>query len=124
MNKKNIWSAIIIAVVVMVVALVVVYISAPKSRYSRETLDKFAMCLAEKKITMYGAVWCSHCQAEKARFGSSFKYVPYVECPDNEQLCIDKGIKGYPTWITNDGITREGEQGLENLSALSDCPLE
>ena len=34
----------------------------------------------QKKLTMYGAYWCSHCQAEKKLFGDSFKYVPYVEC--------------------------------------------
>jgi len=61
--------------------------------------DAFAKCLTEKGFTMYGAEWCSHCKAEKAMFGSSFKYINYVECPDNLQLCIDKGIAGYPTWI-------------------------
>jgi len=86
-------------------------------------LDSFAECLASKKITMYGAIWCSHCQNEKKGFGDSFRFVPYVECPDNIQLCLDKGIKGYPTWIFGDGRVFEGEQGVEKLSQESGCPL-
>jgi hypothetical protein len=86
-------------------------------------LDAFAKCLAAKGVTMYGAEWCTHCKAEKKRFGSSFQYVPYVECPDNPKLCVDKGVEGYPTWILGDGTKLEGEQGLEKLSQVSSCPL-
>jgi thiol-disulfide isomerase/thioredoxin len=86
-------------------------------------LDEFAQCLANKGATMYGAEWCAHCQAEKARFGPSFKYVPYVECPDNPELCIEKNITGYPTWIFSGGTRYEGKQGLPRLSQISGCPL-
>lgn len=61
--------------------------------------DAFAKCLTDKGFAMYGAVWCSHCTAQKALFGDSFKYIKYVECPDNINLCLDKGVQGYPTWI-------------------------
>ncbi len=60
--------------------------------------DSFAKCLTEKGWTMYGAKWCSHCQAQKDLFGDSFQYVTYVECPDNAELCVAEGINGYPTW--------------------------
>lgn len=88
-----------------------------------QNYDQFAQCLAEKKLTMYGASWCSHCQNEKKPFGDSFKYVPYVECPDNTQVCLNAGINGYPTWIDADGKKYEGEQGLPGLSKISDCEL-
>lgn len=87
-------------------------------------LDNFAKCLAAKGAVMYGAYWCPHCQNEKAAFGSSFKYVPYVECTQETQKCLTAGIKGYPTWIFSDGRRFEGEQGLEKLSAISSCPLK
>ena len=61
--------------------------------------DAFAKCLTTKGLTMYGAEWCPHCKEEKALFGDSFKYVNYVECPQNTDLCLAKGIQGYPTWI-------------------------
>ena len=85
--------------------------------------DAFAQCLSEKGITMYGAAWCPHCQREKRLFGSSFQFVNYVECPDNPQLCTEKGVTGYPTWIFPDGRRFAGEQGLQKLSAESGCPL-
>ena len=72
---------------------------------------------------MYGAAWCPHCQAQKALFGSSFKYIPYVECPDNTALCLAKGIQGYPTWITASGTPYVGEQSLENLAQVSGCEV-
>ena len=61
--------------------------------------DAFAKCLTAKGLTMYGAEWCPHCKDQKALFGDSFKYVNYVECPQNTNLCLAKGIQGYPTWI-------------------------
>jgi hypothetical protein len=85
--------------------------------------DTFAQCLASKNLTMYGAVWCSHCKAEKARFGDSFKYVPYVECTKKTKECIDKGIESYPTWIDLNGQKYVGEQGLEKLAEISSCEL-
>lgn len=86
-------------------------------------LDDFAQCLASKNITMYGAEWCSHCQNEKKLFGDSFRYVPYVECPNDPKKCLEKGVTGYPTWVFPDGKKMIGEQGLEKLSQESGCAL-
>ena len=72
---------------------------------------------------MYGAVWCSHCQKEKAGFGDSFKYINYVECPDNIKLCTDKGVNGYPTWIDSAGKKYEGEQGVGGIAKITGCTL-
>lgn len=87
------------------------------------TLDDFAKCTAEKGATMYGAWWCPHCKNEKKRFGESFQYVKYVECTDNPQLCTDKGVKGYPTWIFADGSSLSGEIGFGPLAEKTMCPL-
>jgi len=86
-------------------------------------LDDFAKCLTEKGAVMYGAVWCPHCQNEKKKFGSSFKYATYVECPNQPQRCLDAGISGYPTWILGDGTKLEGEQGPQKLSQATGCSL-
>ena len=94
--------------------------------YSTSTvsvLDNFAKCTATKDLTMYGAVWCSHCSAQKKLFGSAFQYVKYVECPDNIKLCEDRGVLGYPTWIDNSGKKYEGEQSLDTISKITSCVL-
>ena len=90
---------------------------------SAAALDTFAQCLAEKKITMYGADWCPHCQNEKNAFGDSFRFVPYVECPDNPQQWLAREVNGCPAWIFPDGRRLKGEQGLRNLSEASGCAL-
>ena len=117
-EKKQIISIAIVAVVVVLIIGAIAYLGKRGARpgfYEGEmslekisslsscplTSDKdaFAKCLTEKGWAMYGAVWCSHCKAQKELFGSSFQYIKYVECPDNTQLCLDKGINGFPTWL-------------------------
>jgi thiol-disulfide isomerase/thioredoxin len=99
--------------------------------------DEFAQCIKDKKtVTFFGAFWCPHCQAEKARFGTSAKYLPYVECstPDGQhqtQVCIDNGIVTYPTWQFATGTTPEatstyrvvGEMELVDLAKATQCAL-
>ena len=114
--KKNITTVLIIAVIIFFWIL--------RSPEETSGLSGFAQCLASKNITMYGADWCSHCQNEKKAFGSSFKYVPYVECPDNPKQCVDADIQGYPTWIFPDGRKLEGEQGIIKLSEASGCNID
>ncbi|MDO8556977.1 MAG: hypothetical protein Q7R98_00750 [Candidatus Jorgensenbacteria bacterium] len=121
MNKGNIYAIIGIALFICALFFAMWYFSRPVSPYGN--LDAFAQCIADKKITMYGAYWCSHCKDEKARFGDSFKYIPYVECTEETQKCISAGIEGYPTWILPDGTKLVGEQGLEKLSEASGCAL-
>lgn len=114
-------SLFIILIVAAIAALVTLNLY-PKEKEVNE-LDGFAKCLAEKEVVMYGADWCSYCQNEKKRFGTAFKFIPYVECPDEPKKCLAVGISGYPTWIFPDGKKLEGEQGLQKLSEESGCLL-
>ncbi|HCY17615.1 MAG: hypothetical protein UR62_C0007G0017 [Candidatus Nomurabacteria bacterium GW2011_GWF2_35_12] len=121
MTNKNIFFLIIGLLILGTIATIIFQPgepTVPSSKY-----DTFAKCLASKNLTMYGTIWCSHCKAEKARFGDSFKYVPYVECTENPNLCLEKGIESYPTWLDENGGKYIGEQGLERLSQISGCEL-
>jgi len=84
--------------------------------------DEFAKCLSQKEAAMYGAYWCGHCQNQKKMFGDSFKFVNYIECTENQGLCSEKGIDGYPTWIVN-GQKYPGEMSFQKLSELTECNL-
>jgi hypothetical protein len=91
-------------------------------------LDAFATCLKDSGTVFYGAFWCPHCAAQKALFGSSVKYLPYVECstPDGQSqnaVCNAAGITGYPTWRFPDNSTTTGEQELAVLAEKTNCPL-
>lgn len=115
---KKLYAILIIAGVTLSGGLFLIRSDKVEARY-----DTFAQCLAEKNVIMYGASWCPHCQNEKRQFGSSFQYVPYVECPEDPKKCLALGIQGYPTWIFGDGQRVEGEMGLERLSQVSGCVL-
>lgn len=121
MTNKNIFLLIMGFLILGTIATIL--LRSPSEPVDSGRYDVFAQCLASKNLTMYGAVWCSHCKAEKALFGDSFKYVPYVECTENPNLCLEKGVESYPTWIDKNGEKYIGEQGLEKLSQISGCPL-
>ena len=123
MSAGKITTKIIWVIVIALIALLGAVLFYSREGESNGKFDAFAQCLAEKNITMYGAVWCPWCKKEKANFGKSFKYVPYVECPENTQKCLDLKIQGYPTWIFPDGNKLVGYQGLEKLSEASGCEL-
>jgi hypothetical protein len=112
---------LIIAFVTLTVASIAFAIRSSKP--AEASYDEFAKCLASKQVTMYGAVWCPACQKQKKEFGTSFKYVPYVECPDDPQKCIAQGIEAYPTWEFPSGEKIVGVQTFETLSAKSGCTL-
>ena len=94
-----------------------------KPEESNTVMDKFAKCISLKGATMYGAEWCGHCKQQKELFGNSFKYVSYVECPQNQNLCDQMGIEGYPTWVIN-GQKYPGLHSIDDLKQLTGCSLE
>jgi glutaredoxin len=80
--------------------------------------------LSKSDAKFYGASWCPHCNEQKQLFGSSVKRIPYVECsPGGQQapqaqVCKEKGIQSYPTWIIN-GQRYTGVQPLDALAQSS-----
>lgn len=85
--------------------------------------DNFAKCLTEKGVVMYGSKYCPHCQNQKKSFGSSWQYINYVECTENQQLCEEKGVTAVPVWYVG-GQMYTGEKSFEWLSSASGCPLQ
>lgn len=84
--------------------------------------DDFARCLAEKGAVIYGNDICQYTARELNFFGSSMKYLDYVKCVENKELCDAKGVKITPTWEIN-GKMYEGIQGLQKLADLSGCEV-
>ena len=96
--------------------------------YKNHKYDSFAKCLAGKQAKMYGLYWCPHCADQKAMFGSSFKYVPYVECAirGSKELapeCKTAGVKLFPTWQFGADPPKEGVLSLDALSEKTGCTL-
>ena len=90
--------------------------------------DAFAQCLATKQVKMYGLYWCPHCLEQKAMFGQSFHYVPYVECAikGSSELapeCKVAGAKLFPSWQFGMDPPKEGILSMETLSDKTGCSL-
>jgi hypothetical protein len=71
---------------------------------------------------------CPHCDDQRKLFGSSFRYVTYIECSvrGSRQMtfpCIAAQIRYTPTWIFDDGERRVGLQSLKSLSEKTGCQL-
>jgi hypothetical protein len=97
--------------------------------YKNHKYDSFAKCIATRNATMYGLYWCSHCADQKREFGSSFHYVPYVECAsenDPHELtptCKAAGVKLFPSWQFGSEPPKEGVLSLQELSHKTGCSL-
>jgi hypothetical protein len=97
--------------------------------YKNHKYDSFARCLATKNARMYGLYWCPHCADQKREFGSSFRYVPYVECAsenDPHELtptCKAAGVKLFPSWQFGADPPKEGVLTLQELSQKTGCSL-
>ncbi len=123
MEKSN---KMIIAVGLIVVVAIVGLLAYSQNAPGK--YDGFAQCLKDKGAVFYGAFWCPHCQKQKAMFGNSKKYLPYVECstPDGKgrlEVCVDKEITGYPTWIFADESRETGEVSFATLSSKTSSLL-
>ncbi len=117
---------ILIAVVLLIVGGIFYFLWVQGNGPGK--LDSFAQCLKSKGAVFYGAFWCPHCQDQKSLFGSSAKYLPYVECSTADsngqlQVCIDQKIEVYPTWKFSDGSKQEGGLTLQELSEKLGCQL-
>ncbi len=82
--------------------------------------DALAECLTLNDAKMYGTEWCHNCKDQKKVFGSSFKYVDYIDCDKEQESCIIADIEAYPTWVI-DGENYVGKQDLGRLGYLSNC---
>ena len=105
------------------VLLILFYLVIPRPPTSPGIYDDFAKCLTKAGAIMHGTDWCPHCKNQKAMFGSSFRFVNYVNCDKEKETCLRAGVDGYPTWTIR-GKNYAGVQALEKLSALTNCSLK
>ena len=93
------------------------------SESTNETI-KFAKYLKETGVIKYSAYWCPNCLNQSELFGKqAYKELNVVECANDgknsqTQLCIDKKIKGFPSWEINGKIIL-GVLTLKELSTLT-----
>ena len=93
------------------------------SERTKESI-KFAKYLKINGVIKYSAYWCPNCLNQGELFGrQAYKELNVVECArdglnSQTQLCIDKKIRGFPTWEIN-GKQFLGVLSLKELSKLT-----
>jgi len=120
-EKFKIKKRYIIFGVIIILSILLIYIGY-KKQVSPGEYDDFTKCLTENNTTMYGTEWCPHCKSQKALFGKSFKYIEYIDCDRNKDICLQNDVTGYPTWIIGNQ-SYPGEQSFYTLSKLTKCEL-
>ena len=115
-NKKYLFLSLLILAIVLVSAAF--YIRSQKP----SIYDDFAKCLSEKNAVVYGNDFCQYTGRQLNMFGKSEKYLNYVKCANNKELCDSKQVKITPTWYIN-GTKLEGEQSFEKLAEISGCKI-
>lgn len=112
----------------IVIAAMLVLAYAAFWYHNNHRYDGFAKCLAAANVKMYGLYWCPHCAEQKAAFGRSFRYVPYVECAikgshDLVPACKAAGVKLFPSWQFGNSTPVEGVFPMQELSDKTGCSL-
>ena len=121
-NEKNPnFRKYIISLLIGLIVLVSVVTGFSYSQKSGD-FDSFAKCLTGKGVIMYGNDHCSFTNHQVNYFGKSDKYINYVKCTDNPELCNSKGISITPTWEI-EGKMYEQVQTFDKLSALTGCKI-
>ncbi len=93
------------------------------SESTRESIE-LAKYLKDNGVVKYSAYWCPNCLNQSELFGKqAYRELNVVECArdginSQTQLCIDKKIKGFPTWEIN-GKLILGVLSLKELSRLT-----
>ena len=93
------------------------------SESTRQSIE-LAKYLNDNGVVKYSAYWCPNCLNQSELFGKqAYKELNVVECArdginSQTQLCIDKEIKGFPTWEIN-GKLILGVLSLKELSKLT-----
>ena len=110
--------------IIGIIILIIIFSSFGVYSYMKKPgqYDEFVKCLTDKEVIIYGNDYCSYTNQQLNFFGKSQKYLNYVKCVDNENLCDEKGVEITPTWEIN-GETYSGIQSLEKLSELTGCEI-
>ena len=93
---------------------------------SESTKESIALAkyLKDNGVVKYSAYWCPNCLNQSELFGKqAYRELNVVECSrdgknSQTKLCLDKKIKGFPSWEINGEIIL-GVKTLEELSKLA-----
>jgi len=115
-----------LGVIVLLIALFY-FITGTISKYTGFSVsgskdDDFRVCLEEKDITLYINSENPAKTLRKIELIDYLRDIKIFNCLRNNQVCLDKGVGAFPTWIINKNKI-EKDISISELSGLSGCRL-
>ncbi len=98
-----------------------------KEAYTYQDLEKikqFVDCLDSKGVKIYGANWCGWTKRLVVETLGGFDIAApiYVECTEQEEICSQEGISGFPT-IKINGEVYKGQRTFEGFAEATGCEI-
>jgi len=113
MRKKS-WITIALVIAVLVLSLTII-LRGSNSSVEKET----AKCIGSKAV-LYVQLGCGACETQEKMFGNNLEYISKIDCFYERDLCIEKQIRGTPTWIINEEQYL-GVKDIQELKELTGC---
>ena len=114
-------------IIILILIIFLGYLYLTRNSNEIGQYDSFAQCIKDSEAKFYGSYQCIHCKTQKEMFGSSQKYLPYVECGPlggpQTLTCQQAGITGYPTWDFPDGERLQGSLSFDVISKHTNCTI-
>jgi hypothetical protein len=87
-------------------------------------VTKLAQCLDNLETELYGGKYCPDCEKQLTLFGTSIRFLNYIECETSTQKEITdpkcKNLRDIPAWYINKSI-HYGYKNISQLQELSGC---
>ena len=87
------------------------------------------------ELKVFGADWCGYTKkfsadfnTDEGRYAEAGVSVEYINCAKDEatsKMCVDRGIKGFPTFENSCGQVRAGYAPTDaNISFATECATQ
>ncbi len=103
-------------IVILAVVLLSIFIL---TRPANGSTEEVAKCIGENS-ELYIQLGCHACETQENMFGENYQYLTVIDCFFDRDPCIEKEIKGTPTWIINEQ-SYLGTKSIEELKDLTGC---
>ena len=112
MKKKSLITWIVILAVIVLAILIL-------TKSANGSTKELAQCIGENS-ELYTQLGCHACTTQEDMFGENYQYITAIDCFFDQQECINKEIRGTPTWVIN-GEEYLGTQSIDKLKELTGC---
>lgn len=118
---KTVRNLLLLIILILIFYLITYSITKYTGFIVSDFSNEFANCLSEKNIEMY----LDNNYMDNLDFLNTIQYIDnirIIDCSLNKSLCLEKGIKEYPSWLINNKKL-EGNINLYELSDFSGCDI-